>query len=85
MESQVYFGDDGALGVFGDDGVLGLFGLSNATFIVIVLYIFYAPQGDAFQKGTEAALYCTLLLYRRLEVQGDLYHKVPSCKVIKWN
>jgi hypothetical protein len=55
MESQVYFGDDGALGVFGDDGVLGLFGLSNATFIAIVIYIFYAPQGDAFQKGTEVS------------------------------
>ena len=26
-------------------------------------------------------MYCILLLNRRLEVQDDLYHKVPSCKV----
>jgi len=27
--------------------------LSNATFIVIVIYIFYDPEGDAFQTKTE--------------------------------
>ena len=26
-------------------------------------------------------MYCILLLNRRLEVQDDLYHKAPSCKV----
>jgi len=50
-----FFGDDEALGSFGDEGVLGVFGLSNATFIVVDMYIFYAPQGDALQQGTEVS------------------------------
>ena len=50
-----FFGEDGALGFFGDEGVLGVFGLSNATFIVVDIYISYAPQGDALQQGTEVS------------------------------
>jgi len=50
-----FFGEDGALVFFGDEGVLGVFGLSNATFIVVDMYIFYAPQGDALQQGTEVS------------------------------
>ena len=49
------FRDDETLGFFGDEGVLGLFGLSTATFIIIDIYIFYAPQGDALQQGTEVS------------------------------
>ena len=44
MESQVSLEKTELWVFFGDEGVLGVFGLSNATFIVVDIYIFYAPQ-----------------------------------------
>jgi hypothetical protein len=59
-------------------------GLSNATFIFIVIYIFYAPQGDALQQGTEGMEY-VVLHFASSEDVNDLYLKPPFCKVGIWN
>jgi len=62
-------------------------GLSNATFLFFIFYCYiqitnyYDPQGDAFQTKTKVMHCIAPCFYRRVEVQGVLYHKVPLCKV----
>jgi hypothetical protein len=54
-------------------------------FFIIIVIIIIAPQGDALQKGTEVSHCIAPCFYRRIEVQGILYHKVLSCNVSLWN
>ena len=62
--------------------VILLGGLSAEAAIFYYYHYFLCPSRRYFSKRDRGvALYCSLLLNRRLEVQADLYHKPPSGKV----
>ena len=49
--------------------------------ILLFTLFYFDPQGDAFQRGTEVSHCIAVCFYRWVEVQADLYHKAPLCKV----
>ena len=49
------------------------------------LYILCPSRRRSSARDRGVALYCGLLLNRRLEVQAVLYNKAPSCKVFIWS
>ena len=50
--------------------------------LLVSLLLFLCPLRRCFSKRDWGVLFCSLLLYRCLEVQAVLYHKGPSCKVL---